>query len=130
MKQKKKYWQDGDIEAALGNLLRWGVIISSAVVFTGGIIYLLNEGDAKPDYHSFHGLLMPFHNLKDIVHGIAKGSGQAIIQAGVILLIATPIARIIFSIIGFIKENDWLYVLIAFLVLAIIATSMLAGIKG
>lgn len=130
MKEEKKYWQDRDVEIVLGNLLRWGVIISSVVVLTGGIIFLLSNGNSIPDYHSFLGLVMPFHSLSAVLKGIAEGNGQAIIQAGIILLIATPIARILFSIIGFIRERDWLYILIASIVLAIIMTSMLLGIKA
>lgn len=130
MEEKKKYWQDKDIEAALGNLLRWGVIFSSVIVLTGGIIYLWQNGTARPDYHSFHGLLMPFHNLPEVIKEASTGNGLAIIQSGVVLLIATPVARVIFSIIGFAKERDWLYIFIAFIVLAIILTSMLLGIKG
>lgn len=130
MAEEKKHWQDKDVEAALGNLLRWGVILSSVIVLIGGIIYLWRNGTSIPDYHSFHGLLLPFHSLTDVIKGIANGKGQAIIQLGVVLLIATPIARIAFSIVGFIKEKDRLYILIASIVLAIIITSLLLGIKG
>lgn len=130
MKKEKKYWQDKDVELALGKLLRWGVVLSSIVVLTGGIIYLSRNAGSLPHYHSFRGLLLPFHDLSDIFKGIAEGNGRAIIQSGIILLIATPVARVLFSIIGFIKEQDWLYVLIASIVLAIIITSMLLGIKA
>lgn len=130
MKEKKKYWQDKDIEMTLGNLLRWGVILSSVIVLTGGIIYLLGNGNGIPDYHTFHGLNMPYHNLPGVLNGALKGNGQAIIQLGVAFLIATPVARIIFSIIGFARERDRLYILIAFIVLGIIVCSMLLGVKG
>lgn len=126
----KKDWQDKDIELALGNLLRWGVVLSSAVVLTGGIIYLVRHGGTFPDYKTFHGLLQPYHNLRNIFSGVAELKGQAIIQLGVVLLIATPVARIIFSIIGFIREKDLLYIFIALIVLGIIIISTVLGIKG
>jgi uncharacterized membrane protein len=126
----KKYWQDKDIEVAMGNLLRWGVILSSIVVLIGGIIYLIHLGGTSPDYKTFHGLLQPYHSLPEIFDGVKKLKGEAIVQLGVLLLIATPVARIIFSIIGFIREKDFLYIFIALIVLGIIITSMALGIKG
>ncbi|HVT85953.1 MAG TPA: DUF1634 domain-containing protein [Chitinophagaceae bacterium] len=126
----KKYWQDKDIEVALGNLLRWGVILSSIVVLIGGIIYLVHHGKTLPDYKTFLGLLQPYHSLSSVFSGVKELKGEAIIQLGVILLIATPVARIIFSIIGFIREKDILYIFIALIVLGIIITSMALGLKG
>jgi uncharacterized membrane protein len=125
-----KEFSDKDIEIILGNLLRWGVIFSSIIIFTGGIIYLLRHGNSEPDYKSFQGLLHPFHNLAEVVEGAAAMKGQAIIQAGIICLIATPVARIIFSIFGFLREKDRLYIVISLIVLCIILSSMIFGIKG
>jgi uncharacterized membrane protein len=130
MTKEKKYWDDEKIEMILSNLLRWGVIVSSVVVLTGGIVYLLNNGNKVPQYHTFQGLLKPFHNLREVVNGTLKGKGQAIIQLGVAMLIATPVARIVFSIVGFAKEKDWLYIFISFIVLGIIVTSVVLGIKA
>lgn len=126
----KKYWQDKDIEIALGNLLRWGVILSSVVVLIGGIIYLSHHGGTLPDYKTFLGLLQPYHSLSTIFSGVKELKGEAIVQLGVILLIATPVARIVFSIIGFIREKDILYIFIALIVLGIIIASLALGVKG
>ncbi|MBS1919087.1 MAG: DUF1634 domain-containing protein [Bacteroidetes bacterium] len=126
----KNYWQDKDIEVTLGNLLRWGVMLSSIIVLIGGIIYLAHYGGTRPDYKTFHGLLEPYHSLATIFSGVKKLKGEAIIQLGVVILIATPVARIIFSIFGFIREKDILYIFIALIVLGIIVTSMSLGLKG
>lgn len=40
--------------------------------------------------------------------------GAAIIQLGVIVLIATPVIRVAFSAISFLIERDYLYVFITF----------------
>jgi len=122
--------KDKDIEIILGNLLRWGVLVSSLVVFTGGLIYLIRHGYSFPDYHNFMGRSHPFHTLKAVINGLREGRGQAFIQTGIILLIATPIARVIFSIAGFFLEKDKQYVLIASLVLIIILISILLGLEG
>ena len=56
---------------------------------------------------------------------VAAGDGAAIIQLGILLLIATPIARVIFAVIGFAIERDRLYVLISLIVLAVLMVGLL-----
>lgn len=119
--------KDKDVELIMGDLLRTGVILSSIIVFIGGIIYLINHGGEQPDYKTFHGMLLPFHSLPEIFRGILEFRGRALIQAGVLLLIATPIARVVFSIYAFAREGDRLYVFLTSLVLGIIILSMLSG---
>ncbi len=126
----KKIFADKNIQIIIGNLLRAGVLISSAIIILGAIIYLWQSGHAQPDYHDFRGMNHTFHSLPHVLKGVAKLSGEHIIQLGVLILIATPIARIVFSIIGFIKERDRLYIVITLLVLLIILGSILGGIKA
>ncbi|MGC8749523.1 DUF1634 domain-containing protein [Hydrotalea sp.] len=125
----KKILQDDDLEYAMGNLLRLGVVISSIIVFIGGIIFLYKHGGQVPEYHIFKGNESMFNSLPKIFSSLKKLKGQAIIQLGIIVLILTPIARIIFSFIGFLFEKDLLYMLLTLIVLAIITFSLLAGTK-
>lgn len=118
-------YSDRNLETAMGNLLRFGVLISAFIVLTGGIVYLLRHGHEEPAFRSFSGEPQQFTNLKMIFGYALKGSGRAIIQVGVLVLIATPIARIIFSTIGFIKEKDVLYTGITLFVLGVIIASLL-----
>ena len=74
--------------------------------------------------------LIFIHNTEGIASGVFNLKGQAIIQAGIVLLIATPIIRVAFSAIGFIIEKDYLYTFITLLVLLIIIASMLTGRIG
>lgn len=127
---KKNFWQDRNIEIIIGNLLRTGVIVSSIIIIVGAIIYLYRHGGSLPEYHSFHGMNNSFYSLPKILSGVMHGRGQHIIQLGVLILIATPVARVVFSIFGFVEEKDRLYIFITLLVLIIILTSMLLGLKG
>ncbi|WP_317169624.1 DUF1634 domain-containing protein [Mucilaginibacter humi] len=68
-----------------------------------------------------------FCTIRGIINGILTFRGRAIIQAGIILLIFTPVIRVVFSAIGFILEKDYLYTGITLLVLLIIFISMLSG---
>lgn len=130
MAAKTTKFKDTDIQAIIGWVLRMGVLVSMAVVAVGGVIYLYRHGHEHIDYHEFKGVPDFVHTLPGILHGIITGRGRAIIQAGIILLIATPVIRIVFSAIGFAIEKDYLYVGITLLVLLIIVIGMLSGHAG
>ena len=64
-----------------------------------------------------------------IVNGIAENAlsfhGRELIQLGLLCLIATPVARVFFSIIAFAKQRDTLYAIVAAFVLILLAHSLL-----
>jgi uncharacterized membrane protein len=122
-------FKDTDMQAIIGWVLRLGVIISITVVFIGGVVYLARHGHSVPDYTTFKGV-PDFVHPSGIIDGLLAHRGRAVIQAGIILLICTPILRIIFSAIGFIIERDYLYTAITLLVLLIIFISVLSGHAG
>ena len=100
------------------------------VVAFGGIIYLYRHGHNVSDYSTFK--LQPDFTREGwpLLQGVLAFKGRAIIQLGIILLIATPIMRVVFSAIGFFFEKDYLYVLITVLVLGVIMFSMFGGLAG
>jgi uncharacterized membrane protein len=100
-------------------------LISALFVFSGAVIYLVQHGHEKPQYHLFSGEPHRFINLIQVLKNSVEGKARSIIQLGLLLLIATPIARIVFSIIGFILEKDYLYVSITAIVLVVIIVSIL-----
>ncbi len=76
---------------------------------------------------TFHGEPENLKSVSQIVHGALAGSARAIIQLGLLLLIATPVARVIFSAIAFAIEHDYMYVVITLIVLGILLYSLLAS---
>jgi uncharacterized membrane protein len=54
-------------------------------------------------------------------------SGSDIVRAGILVLILLPVARVVLMLIGFIRQRDRLYALIAALVLMIIAAGAWLG---
>jgi uncharacterized membrane protein len=126
---RKTNFKDTDIRVVIGWVLRIGVIVSTAVVAFGGIVYLYRHGHEIADHSKF--IVLPaFVQTHGIISGIINFRGRSIIQAGIILLIATPVLRVFFSAIGFMIEKDYLYVGISLLVLLIIFISMLSGHAG
>ena len=123
MASERKKIHDEDLERIIGKLLQYGVLLSSLVVLTGGIVYLLRHGHQVPAYGSFKGEPLKMRHLLPMLQAIFHGEGRPLIALGLLLLILTPIARIVFSIAGYVLEKDWLYVLITLLVLAVIVVN-------
>jgi uncharacterized membrane protein len=122
-----KKFKDTDMQLLLGQVLRSGTVVSISVVFLGGMLYLYRHGHAVANYKTFVGIPKFVRHFPEIIYGVLNIKGQAIIQTGIILLIATPILRVICSAIGFVLEKDYMYVGISILVLFIIFMSMLSG---
>lgn len=118
---------DRSIERTISTLLRMGVAISGLIVLAGGIYYLAAHGAEPANYRVFHGLPSIDRIISQIVAGAFSGRAQSIIQLGILALIATPILRVVFSLIGFAIERDSKYVAITALVLALLLYSLLEG---
>ena len=125
--EKPGTWNDLRIEIIIGTLLRTGVILAAAVVLFGGVLYLVRHGHEVPHYSTFSGEPESLKSPKDIVHGVMGMSARAIIQLGLLLLIATPVARVAFSAVAFAIERDYMYVVITLVVLAILSYSLFAA---
>jgi len=122
--------KDTDIQSLLGKVLRAGTVISMSIVLFGGIVYMCRHGYSVVNYHKFTGIPDFVQYTSRLIPGAISFKGQAIIQIGIILLIFTPIVRVVFSSIGFLLEKDYLYSGISLLVLVIIFASMLSGHAG
>jgi uncharacterized membrane protein len=100
--------------------LRTGVILAAVVVLAGGAIHLAKYGSTRPDYLTFHGEPAEYRHVSGVLRKVAVLRGSALIQLGLLLLIATPIVRVAVSIFDFLRERDWLYVGVTLIVLAVL----------
>ncbi|HEX4310314.1 MAG TPA: DUF1634 domain-containing protein [Acidobacteriaceae bacterium] len=119
-----EHWTDHRIETWVGVMLRTGVMLAAAIVLTGGILYLAHNGGRRPDYSHFHAEPAQFTTLSGVLHGVAVLNPECIIMLGLLVLIATPVARVVMCIVGFQFEGDRLYVAISTVVLAILLYSL------
>ena len=122
-----KRWTDLRIELIIGSLLRAGVLLAASVVLIGGVLYLARHGHDTIDYTTFHGEPDALKSIPSVVEGVFSNHARAIIQFGLLLLIATPIARVLFSAIAFALEKDYMYVVITLIVLAVLLYSLLGS---
>jgi len=123
----KHPWTDQQVEEIVGNLLRGGVIFAAIVVLVGGFIYLVRYGGTAPDYRVFHGEPVDLRCVSGIVTDALELRSRGIIQLGLLLLVATPVARVVFSVFAFAQQHDLTYVIITSIVLAILLYSLTSG---
>src|SRR5208337_5507300 len=123
-------WRDRRLGIILGNLLRTGVLLSAAVVLAGACIYLSRHAHEPANYRVFRGEPSDYRTIPGVIQSVIRGRGRGLIQLGLLLLIATPIARVAFSIVGFAIERDRLYVAFTLIVLAILLFSLLGSSIG
>ncbi|HXG08236.1 MAG TPA: DUF1634 domain-containing protein [Gemmataceae bacterium] len=127
MNEPGRGWTDERVEQLLGNLLRYGVILAAAVVLVGGILYLVQDAAAVPDYEQFRGEPRQMRTPGGIVAEALQLHGRGVIQLGLLLLIAVPVARVAFSAIAFALTKDRVYVVLTLIVLAVLLFSLLGG---
>jgi uncharacterized membrane protein len=111
-------------ESLIGMMLRGGVILAAAVVLAGGALYLAKFGAVQPDYRIFRGEPSDLRFVRAIATDAAARRARGLIQLGLLILIATPVARVAISVIAYISERDWLYTAITLLVLGILLYSL------
>jgi len=117
---------DERVEVIISDLLRIGVIVSALTVFSGGVFYLIRNGtQPAPDLSEFKPELLrkPVHILGEA----ASLNVLGLILFGLLLLIATPVARVIFSVFAFALQRDYLYVFFTLLVLSVLVYSLFSG---
>jgi uncharacterized membrane protein len=120
-------WTDQRSEQVIGNLLRSGVIVSAMVVFLGGVLYLWKYGTSARNFAVFRGEPTDLRHISGILQDTIALHSRGLIQLGLLLLIATPVARVIFSVASFAMERDWLYVSVTVIVLILLLYSLTGG---
>ena len=118
-------WTDKRMEILIGIVLRSGVLLSALIVAFGAAIYLVRHGQHPTDYRVFRSEPSDLRSVGKIVRDAFALQGRGIIQLGLLLLIATPVARVGFSIFGFAEEHDRMYVIVASIVLLVLVYSLI-----
>jgi uncharacterized membrane protein len=118
---------DQRMDQIMGILLRTGVILAASLVFVGGVLFVVRHPFPVTNYHDFQGEPEELRTVSGILRNAFSWHGRGLIQLGLLVLIATPVARVIFSVIAFLYEKDWTYVAVTLLVLSLLLYSLLGG---
>jgi uncharacterized membrane protein len=116
---------DKRIDQLMGLLLRSGVILAASIVLAGGVIYLVRYPFPAINYHVFQGEPQNLRTVSGVFSEAKAFHGRGLIQLGLLVLIATPIARVTFSVFAFFYERDWKYVVFTLIVLGLLLYSLL-----
>jgi uncharacterized membrane protein len=92
--------QTARLERIIGQVLRGGVVLSS-VCLTAGLV--LSGGGAAPP-------------------------AAVLLNAGIIVLLATPVSRVVVSTVEYVVERDWPFATLTFIVLLELVASAVAAL--
>jgi uncharacterized membrane protein len=122
-----KRLSEHDAEQLIGRLLQTGVLLAAAVTLVGGALLLAQHGSSAPAFSDFRGQPGNLTSIIGILRGVRAGQSDAIVQLGIVLLIATPIARVAFTLVVFALQRDRIYVFITLFVLMLLLYGLLLG---
>ncbi len=125
---RNKIWDDRRIEVIVGHLLRYSESWFGDDCVCGERAFTFSVMLASPPITSiFRGEPSDFRTIPGIIDSVLNGRGRGWIQLGLLFLIATPIARVVFCVVGFALERDRLYIVFTAIVLAVLLYSLLGS---
>ena len=119
--------EEHELERVIGVLLRVCVLATSGIVLVGAALYVPGALHQRVAYARFIGEPQAYHSVAGILRAAVTGDGRAIIESGLLLLVLTPILRVVLSVFAFLRGRDHLYVAITLVVLGLLLYSLLAG---
>jgi uncharacterized membrane protein len=118
---------DHAVEQFVGRLLQLGVLVAAVMVLFGSALLLVQQGGTPVAYSAFHGEPDGLRSIAGIIRGVLAMRSESIVQFGLLLLIATPVARVAFTLVAFILQHDRTYVIITTIVLALLLYGLVFG---
>lgn len=88
------------LELTIGRVLRLGVLVSSFLLVTGLLLTLVD---------------------------VTGRAASIVLTTAIAILLATPPARVVISVVEYIRERDWLFVALTLTVLLTLALSVVAA---
>jgi uncharacterized membrane protein len=120
-------WTDQAVQQLIGRLLQFGVLLAAGVVVVGAALLLAQYGRTPVSYSVFRGEPEQLRSIGGILRGAIALDSRAIVQLGLVLLIATPVVRVAFMLVTFMLQRDRTYVWVSALVLALLLYGILFG---
>ena len=119
--------RDEQVELVIGRLLQWGVLVAAIVVVIGGLLLLAHYGHMTASFRQFNSEDPALRSVGGIIRAALSGDSRAIVQLGLVLLIATPAARVALTLGAFLIQRDRLYVLTTSIVLSLLLYGLIWG---
>lgn len=116
--------RDRRFDMQLSRVLIWGTMAAGAVIATSAIVLIATEGRTTASFATFDPAAADGQSIAKVIRGVTALEPRSLLLLGVIMVIATPVLRVAFSLITFAIERDRLYVLITAVVLAVLGYSL------
>lgn len=120
-------WSDHEVEQMIGRLLQVGVLVAATMVLIGGVMLLVQHGSRPVEFATFSTAASPLQGLAGIFRGALALDSMAIVQLGLVLLIATPVMRVALTLVAFALQRDRLYILLTTVVLGLLLYGLVWG---
>ncbi len=124
MNQVRSPWTQERLESVESFVLRLGVNLAAAIVLVGAVVFLYRHGQELPNYAVFRGEPTDLRTIGGILGDAAALRGRGLIQLGLLVLVATPVARVVISLVVFAVQRDRIYVAVTLVVLALLLLSL------
>jgi uncharacterized membrane protein len=118
---------DERLDKVVGIVLRTGVLLAAALVLISGIAFVASHRQAAPDHRKFHAGPSQLASISGVLHGAMTLDPLYVIQLGLLILIATPIVRVMTCAVGFALERDWTYAIVSLIVLTFLIGSIVGS---
>ncbi len=126
--EKKPPFDDKRMQVFVGNTLKYSMYSSMIIAIIGILMYFIKNGNQQEDLQRFSHFHEPTENpIHVFIKGLQQCTPASIIELGVLVLLLTPILRLIFASYGYLKEKDYLYTFIGIFVIGIIVLSLFLG---
>ena len=125
-----------EMDDVIAYVLRIGVIISVILILIGSVLLFVqgsSNGFSIGELASTSSKInTSLFSISGIMNGLLSYQGLDFILLGLIVLIITPIARVIASVLSFMYERNWLYVVITLIVFIdiMVAIFVVPGLLG
>ncbi|MCK6476729.1 MAG: DUF1634 domain-containing protein [Phycisphaerales bacterium] len=116
--------RDRRFDMQLSRVLIWGTMAAGAVIAISAIVLVATQGRSTVRFTTFDPGLANGQSVAKVIRGVAALDPRSLLLLGVIMVIATPVLRVAFSLVTFAIERDRLYVLITAVVLAVLGYSL------
>lgn len=124
------------MEEAISFELRIGTLISVILIAIGAALLFLHNGSGSLSLNAIatsNSLINSAgFDVPAVISAVEGLQGLGFIFLGLVVLIATPIIRVLLSILFFAEESNWLYVIITLIVLfdLLLAIFVVPGLIG
>jgi uncharacterized membrane protein len=112
------------LDVMVSFVLRLGVNLAAAIVILGAVVFLYRHGHEVPHYAVFQGEPGDLRTIGGVVRDAAALTGRGLMQLGLLVLMATPVARVALSVVVFSVQHDRTYVAVTLVVLTLLLLSL------